>query len=129
MQFHLRVPGRLTFCPMPLLQKRKTPLLQMHISFQLICRQFLQSLKATDLENSDGRTGIVAERCLLHDVIADAIGKTYIYIYIYEVRGREGGEVCVRVWLFVCVCVRLCAFVHVCACTCVRVYMCVRVYT
>lgn len=48
----------------------------MHISFQLLCRHFLQSLKPLDLENSNKRTGLVAEECLLSDVIADAIGMT-----------------------------------------------------
>lgn len=47
----------------------------MHISFQLLCRHFLQSLKPLDLENSSERTGLVAEKCLLSDVIADAVGK------------------------------------------------------
>ncbi|CAB1120489.1 unnamed protein product [Ectocarpus sp. CCAP 1310/34] len=52
--------------------------LQMHISFQLLCRHFLQSLKPLDLENSNKRTGLVAEECLLSDVIADAIGETQL---------------------------------------------------
>lgn len=48
---------------------------QVHISFQLLCRHYLQSLKPADLENSSERTGLVAERCLLSDVVADAVGE------------------------------------------------------
>lgn len=50
--------------------------LQMHISFQLLCRHYLQSLKPADLENSSDRTGLVAESCLLSEVVADAVGKS-----------------------------------------------------
>ncbi|CAM9998617.1 unnamed protein product [Pylaiella littoralis] len=49
-----------------------------HISFQLLCRHFLQSLKPLDLENCSERTGLVAEKCLLSDVIADAVGETQL---------------------------------------------------
>ncbi|CAM9575680.1 unnamed protein product [Scytosiphon promiscuus] len=52
--------------------------LTVHISFQLLCRHYLQSLKPADLENSNARTGLVAERCLLSDVIADAVGETQL---------------------------------------------------
>lgn len=48
----------------------------MHISFQLLCRHYLQSLKPADLENSSNRTGLVAESCLLSEVVADAVGKS-----------------------------------------------------
>ncbi|CAM9731324.1 unnamed protein product [Ascophyllum nodosum] len=52
--------------------------LAMHISFQLLCRHYLQSLKPADLENSSDRTGLVAERCLLSEVVADAMGETQL---------------------------------------------------
>lgn len=49
--------------------------LKMHISFQLLCSHYLQSLKLSDLKNSSNRTGLVAERCLLREVIAEAVGE------------------------------------------------------
>lgn len=51
--------------------------LKVHISFQLLCGHFLQSLKGLDLENCHERTGLVAEKCLLSDVIADAVGACF----------------------------------------------------
>lgn len=68
----------------------------MHISFQLLCRHFLQSLKPLDLENCNERTGLVAEKCLLSDVIADAVGmawksRTTLHTPTYDVMndGRD----------------------------------------
>eukprot|EP00903_Cladosiphon_okamuranus_P006460 g6320.t1 len=60
------------------LQRLIDDFLTVHISFQLLCRHFLQSLKPLDLENSSGRTGLVAEHCLLSDIIADAVGETQL---------------------------------------------------
>ena len=54
----------------------------MHISFQLLCRHYLQSLKPADLENSSDRTGLVAERCLLSEVVADAMGERSCELFL-----------------------------------------------
>lgn len=56
----------------PLLCARHT---QMHISFQLLCRHFLLSLKASKDGNVSARTGMVAESCLIKDIISDAVGE------------------------------------------------------
>ncbi|CAM9544913.1 unnamed protein product [Discosporangium mesarthrocarpum] len=48
----------------------------MHNSFQLLCRHFLLSLKNAD--NSSLRVGMVAEQCLLKEIIDDAVGETQL---------------------------------------------------